>query len=124
MVQDKLELDPFTTIAWRLSHIGFFLNMRADHLFGARTLTPHTAPWPGSAADAIAWADDGFRGYRSGMAALDAAALDEKPVHSVGGLDARFPLAMNLQHITLELIHHGAEVSLLRDLYRVRGGAA
>ena len=40
---------PFTNIAWRLSHIGFVLNMRADYQFGNGTLTPLNAPWPGSA---------------------------------------------------------------------------
>jgi hypothetical protein len=27
-------------------------------------------------------------------------------------------------HITREVIHHGAEILLLRDLYRATGGAA
>lgn len=114
---------PFTTIAWRLSHIGFFLNVRADHLFRERVLSPRTAPWPGSAMDAVEWVVGGFENYRSGMAAVGEAGLDRKRDSAVSGLDARSPLAMNLQHITLELIHHGAEVSLLRDLYRARGGA-
>ena len=33
------------------------------------------------------------------------------------------PFVNHLLHQQRELIHHGAEVSLLRDLYRARGGA-
>lgn len=112
---------PFTTIAWRMAHIGFFLHLRANHRFGDRSLTPMNAAWPGSADDAIAWIDEGFRAYREGVAALADADLDIAPGSPSGHIDTRFPLAMNIQHITLELIHHGAEVSLLRDLYRTRG---
>ena len=111
---------PFTTIAWRMTHIGFFLHMRANHRFGDRSLTPLTAPWPGSAEGAIAWIDAGFRAYREGVAAVTDADLDIAPDGPPSHIDTRFPLAMNIQHITLELIHHGAEVSLLRDLFRTR----
>ena len=59
---------PFTTIAWRVSHIGFFLNMRANHRFGDRTMTPMNAPWPSSARAALDWIDKSFRAYREGVA--------------------------------------------------------
>lgn len=113
---------PFTTIAWRVTHIGFFLNMRANHRFGDGSLTPMNAPWPSSSAAALDWMDDGFGAYRAGVAALEEPDLDGYPKGPPGHVDTRFPLAMNIQHITLELIHHGAEVSLLRDLYRCRQG--
>ena len=109
---------PFTNIAWRLAHIGFHLNMRANHNFGDGTLTPFNARWPGSAADALAWADTGFAAYRVGVGDLSDDALDRKPNMPPGWLDNRFPTAMNIQDTTLELTHHGAEIALLRDLYR------
>ncbi|MGH9226454.1 MAG: DinB family protein [Acidimicrobiales bacterium] len=116
---------PFTTIAWRLSHIGWFLNLRANHRFGDGTLTPLTAPWPGTPEAALDWMDSGFAAYRAGVAATDDASLDVHPDGPAGWTDTRFPFALNVQHITLEVIHHGAEVSLLRDLYRAtRSGAA
>lgn len=79
-----------------MTHIGFFLYMRANHPFGDGSLTPVNVRWPGSAD----------------------ADLDVPPDGPPGHIDTRFPPAMNIQHITLELIHHGAEVSLLRDLRR------
>jgi hypothetical protein len=114
---------PFTTIAWRAAHIGYLLHMRNNHYFGDRTLTPHNAPWPGTADNAVHWIDDGFHAYRSWAAGLTDADLEEHPnAPSEYLLDSQFPVAMAIQHATLELIHHGAEVSLLRDLYRARGG--
>ena len=111
---------PFTNIAWRLSHIGFHLNLRANHRFGDGTLTPINAPWPGPAADAVAGADAGFAGYRAGVGDLSDDDLDRKPNMPAGWLDNSFPTAMNIQDITLELAHHGAEITLLRDLYRIQ----
>src|SRR5688500_4963295 len=46
---------PFTTIAWRICHLGLDVNLRANHRFGDGTLTPLNAPWPGTADDAVAW---------------------------------------------------------------------
>lgn len=111
---------PFTNIAWRLAHVGFWLNMRANHRFGDGTITPFNAPWPGTAAAATAWAEAGFDAYRAGVGDLDDDDLGRKPNMPQGWLDNKFPTAMNIQDTTFELIHHGAEISLLRDLYRAR----
>lgn len=61
--------------------------------------------------------------YRNWAADLTDIDLDEHPNAPAEYLvDSRFPVAMTIQHLTLELIHHGAEVSLLRALYRARRG--
>ena len=54
-----------------------------------------------------AWSDDnvGSRGGREG---------------SARGCSAELPLAALVLHINREVIHHGAEIALLRDLYRAR----
>jgi hypothetical protein len=116
------EPDPasFTNIAWRLSHVAFHLNLRANHRFGDGSLTPFNAPWPGTATDALRWLDDGFASYRTGVGRFSDDDLDAKPNLPAGWLDNEFPTAMNVQDITLELAHHGAEIALLRDLYRTR----
>jgi hypothetical protein len=113
---------PFTNIAWRLSHVAFWLNMRANHRFGDGTLTPFNVPWPGTAADALAWTDAGFADFRAGVGDLSDDDLDRKPNMPAGWLDNSFPTAMNVQDATYELIHHGAEIALLRDLYRSQNG--
>lgn len=42
--------------------------------------------------------------------------LDDHLVGPPGTADEQFPAAMAVQHMTLELIHHGSEIALLRDL--------
>lgn len=114
------EPPPFTNIAWRLAHVGFWLNLRANHRFGDRTLTPFNAPWPGTAGSAVAWADAGFRDLRAGVGDLTDDDLDRKPETPGDSMATSFPTAMNIQDSTFELIHHGAEIALLRDLYRTQ----
>ncbi len=70
---------PFTTIAWRLAHVGLFLNMRANHRFGDHTFSIETVTWPCSANAALAWIDEGFLAYRNGVADLTEADLDIPP---------------------------------------------
>ena len=53
------------------------------------------------------------------MSAADLAA----PCGPAEGPYADYPKAALVLHIHREVIHHGAEVSLLRDLYRRRGSA-
>jgi hypothetical protein len=48
---------------------------------------------------------------------LDEAAL-AKPVGPAEGAYAESPMAELVLHISREAIHHGAEILLLRDLYR------
>jgi len=53
------------------------------------------------------------------VAGLDEAAL----ARDVGGVE-RWPASMAalVLHVNREIIHHGAEVALLRDLYRANAG--
>ena len=46
-----------------------------------------------------------------------------RPCGPAEGPYAREPMATLVLHIHREVIHHGAEVALLRDLYRARGVA-
>ncbi len=114
------EPPPFTTIAWRLTHIAMLLDTRADYHFGPATMTLDDIQWPDTAEDALAWVDRSWAAFRSGVDGLTDADLDLRSAGPPGTADAHFPLAMTIQHITLESIHHGAEVALLRDLYRAR----
>ena len=43
-----------------------------------------------------------------------------RPCGPAEGPFADAPLAALVQHINREVIHHGAEIALLRDLYRAR----
>lgn len=113
---------PFTTIAWRMSHIGSLLAQRANYHFGDRSLKLDAVDWPGAASDAIGFMERGYDEWSTGVASLDDSALTERREGPPGTLDGGFPFAEVILHVNREVIHHGAEVALLRDLYRARGG--
>ena len=111
---------PLTTIAWRMCHIGELLGERASYHFGDRSFSVND--WPGTARDAIAFVERGYAEWSGGVDALDDEALKGKSEGPPGTLDAEFPFADVILHVNREVIHHGAEVALLRDLYRAREG--
>jgi hypothetical protein len=108
---------PLTTIAWRLGHIGSgVLGFRADNHFGSGAPNFDEVEWPASAAAAIAYVEDGYARWMAGVRSLDAEGL-ARPVGPAEGPYAERPFAELVLHISREVMHHGAEVALLRDLY-------
>jgi len=121
---------PVTTIAWRLVHIGAtcFAN-RASTFFGdssvpddADMADPRHVPTdlPGGATEAIAFLERSYQQWHSAIAALDDEGL-RRPLGPKGGPYAKDPMAGLIVHINREAMHHGAEICLLRDLYRATG---
>lgn len=114
---------PFTTIAWRLSHLGELLTLRADHTAGSHTLTRDDYASSGAAAAAVTAFDAGATAWRNALLGADDAALD-----TVGhctyphGSDLDDPFIDTVWWVNQELLHHGAEIALIRDLYRARQG--
>ncbi|MDN0195996.1 DinB family protein [Streptomyces sp. S.PNR 29] len=112
---------PFTTIAWRLSHLSEMLFLRADHTAGGHTLTRDDYVISGDAAGAVAAFDAGATAWRKALLSTDDAALD-----AVGhctyphGSDSEEPFLDIVWWVNQEVLHHGAEIALLRDLYRAR----
>jgi hypothetical protein len=115
------EPPPVTTIAWRLVHIaGPVLGFRASSHFGDGSETLESIVWPGSAAQALAWLDRSYAAWKAGVDGLDAAGL-ARPVGPAEGAWQDHPMSGLICHINREVIHHGAEIALLRDLYQARG---
>jgi hypothetical protein len=113
---------PFTTIAWRLSHISEMLMLRSDYTTGSHVLTSDTYATSGEAAGAITGfvaASDAWRGTLLSCddAALDTVGLSAYPY----GSDAQEVFIDIVWWVNQEILHHGAEIALLRDLYRARG---
>jgi len=111
---------PVTTIAWRLAHllVGVLGARNASH-FGAAPVDYDSYDYPGTADEALARLDAAYATWRDGVASLDEVAL-ARPCGEHGFADE--PMAALVLHIHRELIHHGAEIALLRDLY-LRAGA-
>ena len=111
---------PFTTIAWRLAHIIVgVLGARVAAHFGGPPVDYGSFAYAGTAAEALAQLDDVYAGWTAGVHGLDAAAL-ARPCGPAEGPFAEYPMAALVLHINREVIHHGAEVALLRDLYRAQ----
>ncbi|WP_326956029.1 DinB family protein [Amycolatopsis sp. NBC_01286] len=114
------EPPPVTTIAWRLSHILVgVLGMRTASHFGGPAMDYDSCVYPGTAAEALAQLDELYGRWIAGVRALDAEGL-ARPCGPAEGPYAAEPLATLVLHINRETLHHGAEVLLLRDLYRNR----
>jgi hypothetical protein len=110
---------PVTTIAWRLSHlaVGVF-GLRVSHHFGDGSLTHENAERPLTAKEGVAYFKEQALQWRSHIERLDEEGLARPVGEPEAYLDA--PMASLVLHVNREALHHLAEVSLLRDLYRCR----
>ncbi|PXY25074.1 hypothetical protein DI005_03200 [Prauserella sp. PE36] len=108
---------PLTTIAWRLGHVivGVLAMRNASH-FGRAPTDYDSFDYAPTAADALAQLDTEYATWLAGVESLGEAGLD-RPCGAAEGPYADHPLATLVLHINRELIHHLAEVCLLRDLY-------
>jgi len=113
---------PVTTIAWRLGHliVGVFGARVAAH-FGGVAVDYLTFDYAGTAADALRQLDAVHDAWVDGIRGLDEASL-AAPVGPAEGPWAEHPMAELVLHVNREIIHHGAEIALLRDLYRAGHG--
>lgn len=111
---------PVTTIAWRMWHIASFL---------ASFVSPHLGGWPLVAPDGEWWAEAtrAVQDLETAYAAFKerVTGLGENGIRTALGPDwgpyAEDSWADLVVHTLDELAHHGAEVALLRDLYRRLG---
>jgi hypothetical protein len=112
---------PVTTIAWRLGHVivGVLGKRNALH-FGGPPADYHTWQYAPTAATALIQLDDAYDLWLQGAKSLDERALQQLIGDHEEGWE-EFPYAALVLHITREVIHHGAEILLLRDLYQRRG---
>ena len=106
-----------TTMSWRLNHIVDFLTEQRDATWlGLPATAPERDGNPGTAAQALDALDDAYASWR----ALLAASTEESLTAPIGKTAGRYGSATRrsfVLHILDELIHHGAEAALLRDLY-------
>jgi len=111
---------PVTTIAWRLGHLLVgVLGARVAHHFGGEPVDYDSYHYPGTARDALDAIDEMYARWDAGVRRLHADALAQpcgEPGHESD------PMAALVLHINREMLHHGAEIALLRDLYAWRSG--
>jgi hypothetical protein len=121
------EPEPFTTIAWRLWHlIDMYGENRAPQWLDVPPQGPPIgfddpdADPPGRATEAIALLERAHDRWDAHLALARNERLGE-PVGAVAGEQyAARSRAAYVLHMLDEFIHHGAEIALLRDLWRWR----
>ncbi|MFI6564412.1 DinB family protein [Streptomyces sp. NPDC050534] len=119
------DASPVTTIAWRLGHLHSNFAGDWEWTFGERSRDPHElVDFTPSAALAVQrfWAT--VDRWRESVATvsdeqLDTVGFSQYPY----GSNPDEPYIAVLWGINLELIHHMAEIALLRDLWRARFGS-
>ena len=106
---------PLTTIAWRLVHIAACKIMYHEYAFGPGQLTWDELDYPHTAADAIAWLEEGHARLRAALDDLSDADLEEMRLTNWG---ESWPTWRIFWAMISHDLHHGAEIGCLRDLYR------
>jgi hypothetical protein len=114
---------PVTTITWRLWHLAVdCFDSYSSGVFGTGGTGLSGRTWVGDADTACALLAKVWSVFRSGVAEWGDDQL-WRPLGPAWGTAAdktNLDLAL---HAERELIHHGAEIALLRDLYAATGGA-
>jgi DinB superfamily len=109
--------EPFTTIAWRMAHVIVgVLAVRAHSHFDGPPADYESWNYATNAATALRQLDDAYANWIEGVRGLDDDAL-ATPIGPAEGQWAEKPMLDLILHINREVIHHGAEIALLRDLY-------
>ncbi|HEY9290771.1 MAG TPA: DinB family protein [Microlunatus sp.] len=107
---------PVTTIAWRLVHIAAVNHLYWDYAFGSASLG-FDLELPGSAEAAVGWLADSQAGFTRVLEELTEDDLDQGRLTNWG---QTWPTTRIFTTLITEQTHHGAEISLLLDLYRNR----
>jgi hypothetical protein len=111
---------PFTTIGWRLIHIGGINDMYFEHVFGAGLRDYPDQRIPHKAAAAVVWWEQGIRKFLEQLAEAEDSDLERV-------VTVPWEVTQSVEEwlgvLLYENIHHGAEIGVLRDLYREGFGA-
>lgn len=117
--EDKAPPALVSTIAWRLGHLQSMFAGRWEWTFGSRTGDP--ADLVDFSPEATATLDSLWQladRWRTGVERLTDTELDQVGFGQYPwGLDPQLPIISIVWWINRELIHHLAEVALLRDLW-------
>ena len=115
-IAETPEPAPFTTIAWRMWHIGADCLRGYLRFFTDDVNLSDVERWPGTADEGIRQLADDWSRFRSQVEGLGDARLLE-PMGPRAGAYAEETFLLLALHALDEVAHHGAELGVLRDLY-------
>jgi hypothetical protein len=119
---EKAVGDPLTTIAWRMCHIGDCLREERNWRWLGRepSLRDDDIRHPLTAAGGFAYVVASWARWQGLISSLSADEMWE-PIGAVGGPYGNDERIGFVIHIMDELIHHAAEVGVMRDFYAAMG---
>jgi hypothetical protein len=109
--------EPVTTIAWRLGHLVVVFASTNASYFGGPPADDSSFCYSGTSTGALRQLDEAHDAWVGGVRSLGAAGLARPQGPTQPPEYAEAPMAKLILFINMEIIHHGAEISLLRDLY-------
>ena len=113
---------PAATIAWQLGHVIVgVLGLRAASHFGGTAMEWGTFYYAGSADEALKQLDTVYAVWNAGVRGLSADDL-ARPCGPAEDPWGESPMSDLVLHINREVIHHGAAIAQLRDLYLWKAG--
>ncbi|WP_328982948.1 DinB family protein [Streptomyces mirabilis] len=107
---------PFTTIGWRIWHIGADCLRGYGRFFGDDPQSDDRHLWPGTASEGVQELANDWSRFRNHVESLgdDRLLQPMGPIAGDYGHESYLLLAL---HALDEAAHHGAELGVLRDLY-------
>jgi DinB family protein len=114
--------EPIRTIAWTLAHLVDCCLKRADYVDGTHSLAEEYGPFPAEAEGAVAEFERAAHRWRAAVAGTS-----ESDATRIGhsqyppGMDRELPFVDIVWWMNRELIHHGADIAMVRDLYLALG---
>lgn len=114
---------PLTTLSWRLVHLADCYGSDRNPWWLRVEAPPLEVSVPTGAVAALRLLEDSHERWRAVLTGLDDESLAQ-PLGRRAGFLARSTRAAFVLHQLDEVIHHGAELGVLRDLHRASGPRA
>lgn len=108
------------TIAWLLAHLTETFFERYEHAFGGHTLRRDDVVFADTAAGAVRALVEQLAAWSDAIAALPEEEVFTVGLASATEIERQAPFGHLVLHLNRELVSHGAEISVLRDLYAAR----
>jgi uncharacterized damage-inducible protein DinB len=109
---------PFTTIAWRLMHLVDVIGGYHMFLWGDGQLSDNWLEIPPTAPEGVSLWDHHSTAFTAALAGEEDSGLQQM-VH-IPWWPQEAPRWRVVANVITEISHHGAEIGVLRDLYRQR----
>lgn len=110
------------TVAWLVAHLTEAFFERWEWTFGPHERRRDAVTFSGEVGPAVAGLRHEVDRWRAGVDGLPDDGAFTVGLSQATEIDAQAPFAHLVAHMNRELVHHGAEIMVLQDLYRATHG--